>query len=255
MTKKVLAVVPTFNRGDIINLTSAYLRRIPFAPDRFSFLISDDCSTEYGLGFLREAYSQLPNATIMRTSRNAGAAAHVWVLLRFFVESEYEKILVLDSDLIAHEGCLRAVEDFDPEPVSSLYNSCFHKVVDARGSYCTKADIGWAGALIDRGVVRELFELHGSSLFDDWALCELVWRRGLAIKVATPSVIEHIGVSGANNVVPEYFDHSLDFPREHIDQPTRDYFLHRRGFDLLRQLDSRPEHSAADDLRVFRIEP
>jgi len=255
MTNKVLAVVPTFNRGDIVNLTSACLRRIAFSPDRFSFLISDDCSTEYGLAFLREAYSRLPNATILRTSRNAGAAAHVWVLLRFFVESEYDKVLVLDSDLIVHERCLQVVEDFDREPVSSLYNSCFHKVVEAHGGYCIKTDIGWAGALIERGVVRELFELHGSNVFDDWALCELARRKGLTIKVATPSVAEHIGVSGANNVVPEYFDHSLDFPREHIDQPTRDYFLHRRGFDLLRQLDARPEHSAADDLRVFRIPP
>ena len=75
------------------------------------------------------------------------------------------------------------------------------------------------------------------------------------IKVATPSAIEHIGVVGANNAVPEFFDHSLDFPRERIDQATRDYFTQKHGFDLLQHLDAKTDPSAADELRVFSVAP
>jgi len=252
--KKILAVIPTFNRKDLVELTSAYLRRIPFDPRRFSFVISDDCSDEYGLTFLQAAYSALPNATFMKTSRNAGPVGHVWSLLRLFVGGEHDKVLILDSDLIVHESCLRCIDDFESELVSSLYNSCFHETVEEHEGYCTKADIGWAGALIDKGVVREMFRRHGSRPFDDWALCDFAKRARLTIKASRPSAIEHIGVSGMNNAAPDQFDHSIDFPRDYIDEATRNYFLRNRGFDLLQCLESKPDRPpGADALNVFRI--
>jgi glycosyltransferase involved in cell wall biosynthesis len=253
--KTILVVIPTFNRKDLIGLTSGYLKRIDFDPGTFSFVISDDCSTEYGLAFLQEAYSALPNAKFMRTSRHSDAITHMWVLLRLFASSEFDKVFVCDSDLIVHESCLRCIREFNDELVSSLYNSCFHKVDKQYGGYCTKADIGWAGALIDKSIVRELLDRFGSKPFDDWALCDLAKRRNLTIKVATPSAIEHIGVAGMNNVIPEFFDHSFDFPREYIDEATRDFFLERHGFDLLRHLETYPENMTGDELRVFSVAP
>jgi len=253
-TKKILAVVPTFNRKGLVELTSAYLRRIPFDPRKFSFVISDDCSEEYGLSFLQAAYSTLPNATFMKTNRNTGAEGHVWSLLRFFLTGEHEKVLVLDSDLIIHESCLRRVDDFESELISSLYNSCFHEILEEHDDYCTKADIGWAGALLDKSVVREMFRRHGSRPFDDWALCDFAKRARLTIRASRPSAVEHIGVSGMNNAAPEYFDHSIDFPRAFIDEATRDYFLKTRGFDLLHYLETRPDPLVrADSLNVFRL--
>ena len=252
--KKILAVIPTFNRKDLVELTSAYLRRIPFDPGRFSFVISDDCSEEYGLTFLQEAYSTLPNATFMKTSRNAGPVGHVWSLLKLFVGGENDKVLILDSDLIVHESCLRCIDDFEPELVSSLYNSCFHETVEEHDGYSTKADIGWAGALIDKSVVREMLRRHGSRPFDDWAFSDFAKRARLTIRASRPSAIEHIGVSGMNNAAPEYFDHSIDFPRDYIDEATRNYFLHSRGFDLLQYLETRPNPALrADSLNVFGI--
>ena len=248
-------VIPTFNRKELIELTSGYLKRIVFDPGSFSFVISDDCSTEFGLAFLEETYSALPNAKFMKTSRHSDAITHTWVLLRFFASSEFDKVFVCDSDLIVHESCLRYMSEFDNEIVSSLYNSCFHKIDKQYGAYCTKADIGWAGALLDKSIVRELLEHFGSRPFDDWALCDLAQRRGLTIKVATPSAIEHIGIAGMNNVIPEFFDHSFDFPKEYIDQATRDFFQERRGFDLLYHLEKPPENANWDELRVFSLPP
>ena len=254
MAPKILAVIPTFNRGELIALTSAYLRRIPFDPGSFSFLISDDCSTEYGLGFLRDAYATLPNASFARTSRNAGAAAHMWVLLKHFAGMACEKILILDSDLVVHARCLACVEAFDDAPIASLYNSRLHAIESSHDGYCTKRDIGWAGALIARGVIEELLQQHGNKPFDDWALRDYASSRQVPIKVCTPSAIEHIGVSGANSFGPEYFDRSFDFPREAIDQATLDFFRHTRGIDLLRYLETGPEPVPdVDDLRVFRL--
>ena len=253
-TKKIFAVIPTFNRKDLVELTSAYLRRIAFDPGRFSFVISDDCSEEYGLMFLQAVYSTLPNATFMKTSRNAGPVGHVWSLLKLFVGGEHGKVLILDSDLIVDESCLRCIDDFESELVSSLYNSCFHVTVEEHEGYCTKADIGWAGALIDQSVVSEMFRRHGSRPFDDWALCEFAKRARLTIKASKPSVVEHIGVSGMNNAAPEYFDHSIDFPRDHVDEATRNYFLRTRGFDLLQYLETRPNPLLrSDSLNVFGI--
>src|SRR5439155_6259942 len=160
-----LAVIPTFNRADLVEITSGYLKRIPFDPNTFSFLISDDCSTDYDLAFLEGAYSTLPNVTFMKTSKNSGAAAHMRLLLRFFLNKDLDKILILDSDLIVHECSIQCINAFDEELVSSLYNSCFHQVDRQYGSYCTKADIGWAGALIDKRIIREMFQLFGSNPF------------------------------------------------------------------------------------------
>lgn len=254
-TKKILAVIPTFNRRDLIELTSPYLKKIDFDPERFSFLVSDDCSTEYGLAFLETSYSALPNAKIMKTSRNSGAIVHMWVLLKFFMNSDFDKVLVLDSDLIVHGSCIQYVSDFDDELVSSLYNSCFLGIDKVCGTYCTKADIGWAGALIDKSIVREMFDLFGSSPFDDWALSDAARRKKSTIKVATPSAIEHIGVFGANNAFAEHFDHSFDFPREHIEQATLDYFVKKHGVDLLSRLETRPENAQWDILRSLPLRP
>jgi hypothetical protein len=254
MAHRILAVIPTFNRGELIALTSAYLQRIPFDPAAFRFLISDDCSTDYGLEFLRGAYSRLPNASFMRTSRNAGAAAHLWVLLKHFASGSWEKILILDSDLVVHERCLDCIEAFEDAPIASLYNSRLHPIEHNYDGYCTKSDIGWAGALIGRRVIEELLQAHGNEPFDDWALRDYSLSRQVPIKVCTPSVIEHIGITGANNVGPDYFDRSCDFPRETIDQATRDYFRHVRGIDLLHYLAEGPEPMPdAEDLRVFRL--
>src|SRR5712664_4316886 len=175
----------------------------------------------------------------------------MWVLLKFFLDSEFDKILVLDSDLIVHKSCVQATIDFDDELISSLYNSCFHRIDKECGTYCTKADIGWAGALVDRSIVREMFNLFGARPFDDWALAEFARRRNLTIKVSTPSTIEHIGVFGMNNAFPEYFDHSFDFPREYIEQATRDYFMEKHGFDLLSRLETKPEKAQLDRLRTL----
>ena len=66
--------------------------------------------------------------------------------------------------------------------------------------------------------------------------------------------MEHIGVSGMNNAAPEQFDHSIDFPRDYIDEATRNYFLRNRGFDLLQYLETRPNPPLrADSLNVFGI--
>jgi len=190
----------------------------------------------------------------MKTSRNAGPVGHVWSLLRFFVSGEYDKVLILDSDLIVHESCIRRIDEFESELISSLYNSWFHEIIEERNGYCTKADIGWAGALIDKSVIRDMFSLFGSRPFDDWALCDFAKRNNLTIKVSRPSAVEHIGVLGINNAAPEHFDHSIDFPRDSIDEATRDYFLKTQGFDLLRHLEERPDRSLGTDaLNVFAI--
>ncbi|HTS21156.1 MAG TPA: glycosyltransferase family A protein [Casimicrobiaceae bacterium] len=250
-SSSILAVVPTFNRGELVELTARYLRRIDFAASRFSFLISDDCSTEYGLAFLKGAYAGLPGVTFMRTSRNCGPIAHTWVLLKHFAASGFDKVLVLDSDLLVHERCLRYAADFEVESISSLYNSCLHGVQARFETYCTKADIGWAGALVARGIVEELLAAYGSQPFDDWALSELAQRRGLAIKVASPSALQHIGIFGSNNAGPEGFDRALDFPADDIDQSTRDYFVRRHGLDLMRWLSAPPDPEA--DLSRFAL--
>ena len=248
-TKTILAVIPTFNRMGLIELTSSYLKKIDFDPARFSFLVSDDCSTEFGLAFLKKAYADLPNVTFLKTNKNSGAVAHMWALLRFFSKSTFDKILVLDSDLIVHENCVQYISDFNDELVSSLYNSCFHEIGKVCGTYCTKTDIGWAGALIDKSVVQEMFNIFGSSPFDDWALSDAASRRNWTIKVCTPSAIEHIGVFGMNNASPHHFDHSFDFPKEYIEQATLDYFVRRHGFDLLSHLATRPDNPQSAGLR------
>ena len=254
-TKKILVIIPTFNRKDLIEITSSYLRKINFDASTFSFLISDDCSTEYGLAFLETAYAELPNAKFMKTSRHSGAITHTWALLRLFMMSEFDKVLVFDSDLIIQRSCIQCISDLDDELVSSLYNSCFHEIDKECGTYCTKADIGWAGALIDKSIIQEMFDLFRSNPFDDWALCDLARRRNLTIKVSTPSAIEHLGVFGMNNAIPEYFDHSFDFPKESIDQATRDYFVEKHGFDLLYHLEIKPENIKWDRLTFFSPPP
>ena len=232
--KTVLALIPTFNRKELVALTSGYLRRIRFDPARFAFLVSDDCSTEYGLGFLREAYASLPNVTFMKTSANSGALRHMWVLLRHFAQTDRDKVLVLDSDLVVDQSCLGWIDAFDADPISSLYNSSRHAVAERRDGYCVKRDIGWAGALIDRSVIRGMLDSYGSRPFDDWKLSEVASKLELTIKVALPSAIEHIGIFGSNNFGTELFDHSIDFPRERFDPTTRHYFLHKHRIDLLR---------------------
>jgi hypothetical protein len=52
---RILVVVTPFNRRQLIELTSRYPKRIVFDSSRFSFVASDDCSTEYGLAFLKSA--------------------------------------------------------------------------------------------------------------------------------------------------------------------------------------------------------
>lgn len=207
MKNKVMIVITTYNRKDLIDLTSVSLAEIE-GIDYNNVFIFDDCSTEYSISYLRKKY---PGAHIMKSKNNLGADKNIERAYKYFMKSSYDYFFNADSDLLFRKDLLSRIDSIidkfnrDEPILFSVFNTKNH---DIMGEYddelIIKKDVGAGGCVFNKKAIKLFInELPDSydeiSLAVDYAFCKIYSSLGYKILVTKNSLVQHIGIEGQNS--------------------------------------------------------
>jgi len=162
--------------------------------------IFDDASEEYTIHDLRRWFPQA--TTIVRNSRASGSAAEASrrMYRRFAFRTNYDNLLVVDSDMLLHPDALSWLERALPasDGVVSVYRSRNHEnfvrcTSNVSIPWCTTDRVGNAGVAMTREEVVPMLRADQGGDFD-WGFVEHFRRNGVRILVPrNKSLAEHLG--------------------------------------------------------------
>ncbi|MBQ8535016.1 MAG: glycosyltransferase family 2 protein [Bacilli bacterium] len=207
MKNKIMIAITTYNRKDIIDLTSKSLSEI-IGLNYDDVYIFDDCSTEFNISYLKKKY---PGAHVLKSKNNLGADKNIERAYNYFLKSSYDYFFNADSDILFSKNILKKVNSiinkFDKnEPILfSVFNTLNHKVLsDLKNEFVIKKDVGACGCIFNKDSIK-LFINKLPSHYDDtnWAVdytfCSIYNNLGYKIYVTRNSLIQHIGYIGQNS--------------------------------------------------------
>ena len=208
--RETLIAIPVFNRAACLLrlLESLYASQSVLPANVHVF---DDASDEFDTHFLRcslQATSQL-----IRHDKNSGGADQaVERIFQFFLRSEYQQLLLLDSDLIVANDWLQASwRGFaHAQGLLSLFNTPTHYAHAPAGPGLVKKNsVGFAGTLWSRELVSEVLQQVDAGGAYDWDICAYLQNRR-NIMCLLESCVQHLGVEGQNSRLAK-FDYGAGF--------------------------------------------
>jgi len=208
--RETLIAIPVFNRA------ACLLRLLESLHASQSVLLAnvhvfDDASDEFDAHFFRCCLH--PASRLIRHDENSGGADRaVERIFQFFVHSDYQQLLLLDSDLIVADGWLHASwRGFaHAQGLLSLFNTPKHHAFAPAGpGLVQKTSVGFAGTLWSRELVREVLQQVGAGGAYDWDICAYLQNRR-KIMCLLDSCVQHFGVEGQNSCLTR-FDYGIGF--------------------------------------------
>ncbi len=121
-----------------------------------------------------------------------------------FLKTGDDAIVAIDSDLIFHPKWLAALKETLPlsDGIISLYNSAIHEpeqeFIIKGVELIKKKNIGSAGVVLRRQVVKEMIQNVPVSRSYDWDWSEYFYEKGVRILSTKRSWVQHIGTYGFN---------------------------------------------------------
>ncbi|QIL82160.1 hypothetical protein G7047_21165 [Diaphorobacter sp. HDW4A] len=209
--RQTLIAIPVYNRAGCLLrlLASMYACQSLLAENVHVF---DDASEEFDAVFLRRNLhpaSQL----ICHVSNSGRADQAVARIFDFFLQSSYQQVLLLDSDLLVADDMLQtAWRGFaQSEGLLSLFNTPNHpsSAQLVPEGLLLKHSVGFAGTLWGREVVTDLVANVPVSNTFDWDICRYLSGRR-AIWCLLESRVQHVGSEGQNSR-RDHFDYGVGF--------------------------------------------
>jgi len=193
--------ITCYNRKSILEKMASSLRRSRI-PINISIRVYDDCSTEYGIDYLKVLF---PDAkTIIHNDKNYGPDWNTWTMYKDFLKSEDEYFFNADSDILFDpswlEFSLRNIEKTDG--ILSLFNTKTHVTLqNIDEDLCIKKDLGAAGTFFKRIKVKELLGvIEDGSKHIDWQWSDYFTSQGTRLFCSSRSFVQHIGILGYNSI-------------------------------------------------------
>ena len=197
---QITLAIPTYDRRDILALTSGVLNRMPWL-ERVNVRIYDDASS-LTVGELERFF---PTAReIIKRPHNLGADCNTRQLIVDFVNGPDDCLLVLDSDLVVSEKVIPVLAESLPrtDGVLSLYNSMLHAAygsLDLDGhEFVLKRSVGAAGTAFTRRRAEEIVARVPAGVSFDWRFCDHFAQTGIRLFVTRKSLVQHLGFQGSN---------------------------------------------------------
>ncbi len=207
MNNKTMIAITTYNRKDLIDITSVSLSEID-GIDYSNVYIFDDCSTEYSVSYLRKKY---PGAHIVKSNNNLGADKNIERAYKYFLKSSYDYFFNADSDLLFKKDLLSNIDSIidkfntDAPILFSVFNTMNHNfIADYDDDLIEKKDVGACGCVFNKKAIElfinELPDYYDEfSLSVDYTFCKIYSSLGYKILVTRKSLVQHIGIMGQNS--------------------------------------------------------
>ena len=206
-----MLAMATYNRKEVLERTIVSLTQVKNIED-VDIFIFDDCSTEYTKEDLKK---MIPFAKqIVVRENNLRADRNMYQIHQDYINSDYDILLQVDSDVIFHKDFLAIVESIlstqTNYSVFSLYNSNNHLFVI--GGICV--------LFADKNVLKNILETipkDRKSFAYDWYWSHKLQEEGTPVMVSKQSFLQHIGVEGQNNKEIKGIDIGLNFTPTNAD--------------------------------------
>jgi len=111
MTETVAVVVVTYNRADLLERMLVGLTALDRVPD--TVIVVDNASTDHTPAVLAAATN--PGLQVVRTDENLGGAGGFHLGVRTAYEAGYDRIWLMDDDVIPAPTCLTVLMDRDED--------------------------------------------------------------------------------------------------------------------------------------------
>ena len=193
---KIAVAIPTHNRIGYVQLTSKALHGTYTPKDIWVF---DDMSTEYGYKELLNWYA---TNNVFVTKKHLKADAMARHILEWFVNTEYDILVLLDSDMVVAPNWWKSLNRGlqESKGILSLYNSAApkHKSVHCGNVLCQQSSMGNAGTVWRRDLAkRMLSEMSARDGGFDWGWPEWCSNNNIPMEALKESAVLHIGVHGS----------------------------------------------------------
>ena len=233
----VAVAVPTHNRIGYVQLTSKALRGTVPANDVWVF---DDQSDEYKHKDLAAWYG---TEHIFIAKRRLKADAMARHILEWFVSSQYDVLVLLDSDLVVAPNWLDSLHDGlrESKGLLSLYRSGApkHKSLRCGGVLCEQPSMGNAGTVWRRSITEKMLsEMSNREGGFDWGWSEWCTKNRVPMQALKASAVLHIGMHGSWSHETTQ-EKSVGFPMNELTEDIRkqaEHFL--KGAKPLGQIET-----------------
>lgn len=216
---KIAVGIPTHNRIGYVQLTSGALKGTFPAEDIWVF---DDMSTEYTRDDLVHWYGT-QHVQLSETHLKADAMARH--ILEWFLKSEYDVVVLLDSDLLVAPNWVASLRTGleHSKGLLSLYRSGAPKHVskDCYEHLCTMPSMGNAGTVWTRALTTKMLsEMPNRDGGFDWGWSEWCQKNAVPMEALRQSAVLHIGMHGSWSHETSA-EKSVGFPMDTLSLETR----------------------------------
>ena len=216
---KIAVGIPTYNRIGYVQLTSGALMGTFPADDIWVF---DDMSTEYTRDDLVQWYGT-QHVQLSETHLKADAMARH--ILEWFLKSEYDVVVLLDSDLLVAPNWVAALRTGLQHSLGlwSLYRSGApkHMSKNCHEHLCTMPSMGNAGTVWRRDLATMMLsEMPNRDGGFDWGWSEWCQKNAVPMEALRQSAVLHIGMHGSWSHETSA-EKAVGFPMDTLSSETR----------------------------------
>jgi FkbM family methyltransferase len=215
---KIAVAIPTYNRAGYVQLCAAALNKTIDPNDVWIF---DDHSTEYTAGDVQKWFR---SHSVQRNAKRFKADKQARHILEWFVGTDYDWLITLDSDLIVRPDWLELLRGMLPhtQGVMSLYHSGNpnHPTLHCDPNLCEMKSLGNAGVAWSKVLAkRMLVDMTQSDGFD-WGWTEWLQKQKIPQYAAKDSLVLHVGMHGTWGADSKR-EKSVGFPMDKLSPDVR----------------------------------
>lgn len=157
----------------------------------------------------------------IRADKRRGADGNVAAILRYAGENRFDRVFILDSDMIVASDALARIDAYHEasDGILSLYNSRMHETLGpASQGLVAKKEIGWGGCVFSGELALELCNGPLKDGGNDWDASRYLTQTGRRLLATERSYVQHLGLYGQFNPRFGLLDYGAGFRPDHPDQ-------------------------------------
>jgi len=215
---KIAVAIPTYNRAGYVQLCATALNKTIHPNDVWIF---DDHSTEYTAGDLQKWFG---SHSVQRNAKRFKADKQARHILEWFVGTDYDWLITLDSDLIVRPDWLELLRGMLPhtQGVMSLYHSGNpnHPTLHCDPNLCEMKSLGNAGVAWSKVLAKKMLVDMTQSDGFDWGWTEWLRKQKIPQYAAKDSLVLHVGMHGTWGADSKR-EKSVGFPMDKLSPDVR----------------------------------
>lgn len=215
---KIAVAIPTYNRAGYVQLCATALSNTLDPNDVWLF---DDHSTTYSVEDLKKWFH---TENVQQKTLRQKADKQARHILEWFVGTDYDWLITLDSDLIVRPNWLELLRGMLPrtQGVMSLYHSGNpnHPTLNCDTSLCEMKSLGNAGVAWSKVLAKKMLLSMTQSDGFDWGWTEWLQKQKIPQYAAKDSLVLHVGMHGTWGADSKR-EKSVGFPMDKLSPDVR----------------------------------